>query len=574
MSKYRLIIQDRSYSEWDIRDEKIDELLPDKTSLIKNPAESKLYNNDIVDENGNLIEKSPIRDDETIHGVLLTSGKTYGRSNIINKKSKLLYKCVPNDKTMPCFLIPFEEKNIGFSKNKRDKYITFRIKEWTDKHPIGTLTNNFGDVDNINNYINYKMSCKSLNDSLQQINKIIIRKLREYTLDKIPYYCNDKQIEDRRSYEIITIDSYNCEDIDDAIGISNVYDNILLSIYITNVPLMLEYLNLWEFITNRVSTIYLPDQKLPMFSKQLSDNLLSLKSNNDRVAFALDVYINNKTYRIEDIKYSTVIINVKQNYTYDSIELLNLPLYDKLKNLVIKMNDYCWNSRYIDNITNSHHVIEYCMILMNHQCAKILLNKPNGIFRSSTKKETSLLNHNNTQLNYILNNISGKYCSINNFTPHYMISNGLDCYTHITSPIRRIVDCANMLILQKDDFKWSDDAIKFLNKWTSQEMIDVINSKIKYIRKLENEIYIMKTYEEGKNNNIYFGTIFDKTPIEKKSNEEKQMYKYKIYVEKLKLISSIKSSKEYIEYQTVDVSIHQFLDEEKMYKKIRLQLIS
>ena len=574
MSKYRLIIQDRSYSEWDIRDEKIDELLPDKTSLIKNPAESKLYNNDIVDENGNLIEKSPIRDDETIHGVLLTSGKTYGRSNIINKKSKLLYKCVPNDKTMPCFLIPFEEKNIGFSKNKRDKYITFRIKEWTDKHPIGTLTNNFGDVDNINNYINYKMSCKSLNDSLQQINKIIIRKLREYTLDKIPYYCNDKQIEDRRSYEIITIDSYNCEDIDDAIGISNVYDNILLSIYITNVPLMLEYLNLWEFITNRVSTIYLPDQKLPMFSKQLSDNLLSLKSNNDRVAFALDVYINNKTYRIEDIKYSTVIINVKQNYTYDSIELLNLPLYDKLKNLVIKMNDYCWNSRYIDNITNSHDVIEYCMILMNHQCAKILLNKPNGIFRSSTKKETSLLSHNNTQLNYILNNISGKYCSINNFTPHYMISNGLDCYTHITSPIRRIVDCANMLILQKDDFKWSDDAIKFLNKWTSQEMIDVINSKIKNIRKLENEINIMKTYEEGKNNNIYFGTIFDKTPIEKKSNEEKQMYKYKIYVEKLKLISSIKSSKEYIEYQTVDVSIHQFLDEEKMYKKIRLQLIS
>lgn len=574
MTKYRLIIQDRGYSEWDIRDEKNDELLPDKTSLIKNPAESKLYNNDIVDENGNLIEKSPIRDDETIHGVLLTSGKTYGRSNIINKNSKLLYKCVPNDKTMPCFLIPFEEKNIGFSKNKRDKYITFRIKEWTDKHPIGTLTNNFGDVNNINNYINYKMSCKSLNDSLQQINKIIIRKLREYTLDKIPYYCNDKQIEDRRSYEIITIDSYNCEDIDDAIGISNVYDNILLSIYITNVPLMLEYLNLWEFITNRVSTIYLPDQKLPMFSKQLSDNLLSLKSNNDRVAFALDVYINNKTYRIEDIKYSTVIINVKQNYTYDSIELLNLPLYDKLKNLVIKMNDYCWNSRYIDNITNSHHVIEYCMILMNHQCAKILLNKPNGIFRSSTKKETSLLNHNNTQLNYILNNISGKYCSINNFTPHYMISNGLDCYTHITSPIRRIVDCANMLILQKDDFKWSDDAIKFLNKWTSQEMIDVINSKIKNIRKLENEINIMKTYEECKNNNIYFGTIFDKTPIEKKSNEEKQMYKYKIYVEKLKLISSIKSSKEYIEYQTVDVSIHQFLDEEKMYKKIRLQLIS
>jgi exoribonuclease R len=210
---------------------------------------------------------------------------------------------------------------------------------------------------------------------------------------------------------------------------------------------------------------------------------------------------------------------------------------------------------------------------MNHQCAKTLMNKPNSIFRSTTKKETSLLCDNNPQLNYILNNISGKYCSINNFTPHYMISNRLDCYTHITSPIRRIVDCVNMLILQKDNFEWSDNALKFLNKWTSQEMIDIINTKIKDIRTLENEINIMNVYEENKSNNIYFGTIFDKTLIEKKSNEEIQMFKYKIYIEKLKLISTIKSSKEYIDYSTVDVSIHQFLDEVKMYKKIRLQLI-
>lgn len=570
MTQYKVTIKNRDYSEWDIIDEN-GVILNDKTSLIKNPVDNKLYNNDIIDESGNLIEKSPIRDDETIHGILITSGKTYGRANINNKQGKLLYKCVPNDKSLPCFLIPFEEKNIGFSKNKQDKYITFRIKEWIDKHPVGTLTNNFGDVDNIDNYIEYKMSCKHLNDSFQQLNKIIIRKLREYTLDKIPYYYNNKPIEDRRIYDIITIDSYNCEDIDDAIGISNVYDNTVLSIYITNVPLMLEYLNLWEFITNRVSTIYLIEQKLPIFSKQLSDNLFSLKSDNDRVAFVLDVYINNNTHRIEDVKYNNVIINVKKNYTYESMELLKLPLYDKIKNLVIKMNDYCWNSRYIEEITNSHHVIEYCMILMNHQCARILLNKPNGIFRTSTKKE-SLLLCNNVQLNYILNNISGKYCSIKNISPHYMISTGLECYTHITSPIRRIVDCVNMLILQKDYIDWSDGAIMFLNKWTSQEMIETINSKTKDIKKLENEINIMKTYE--KNNNIYFGTIFDKTPIEKKSNEEKQMYKYKIYVEKLKLISNVKSNKEYTEYQMVDVSIHQFLDEVKMYKKIRLQLIS
>lgn len=570
--KYRVIIKNRNYSDWDVIDEN-GELLDNRTIVIESPAESKLYNNDIIDESGNLIEHSNYRNDEFIYGVLLTSEKSYGRFNINSNKGKLLYKCVPNDKLLPHFLIPYEENNIGFSKNKKDKYITFRIKEWADKHPIGILTNNFGDVDNIDNYINYKMSYKGINDSLQQLNKITIKVLRETTLGKIPYYCNNIPIEDRRMYDIITIDPVNCTDIDDAIGISNMSSNTVLSIYITNVPLMLEYLNLWEFITNRVSSIYLPNQKLPLFSKHLSDNVFSLKSNNERVAFVMDVYINNNTYRIEEIKYNIVIINVTKNYTYESMELLNLPLYDKIKKLVIKMNNHYENIIYLDKIENSHHVVEYCMILMNHQCAKTLMDKSNSIFRTTTKKETSLLCDNNPQLNYILNNISGKYCSINNFTPHYMKSNKLDCYTHITSPIRRIVDCVNMLILQKDNFEWSDNALKFLNKWTSQEMIDIINTKIKDIRKLENEINIMNVYEENKSNNIYFGTIFDKTLIEKKSNEEIQMFKYKIYIEKLKLISTIKSSKEYIDYSTVDVSIHQFLDEVKMYKKIRLQLI-
>ena len=149
MYAFRLIIKDREYKGWEWEPKCIEEEDKEKDDTINtialDPGLHKLFHNDIVDQGGSIIKKSPYRDEEIIHGILITTGKTYGRL----KDSKLLYQCIPDDKTLPHFLVPFEEKNIGFHKNKKDKYITFRIKEWVDKHPIGILTNNYGDVDTI-----------------------------------------------------------------------------------------------------------------------------------------------------------------------------------------------------------------------------------------------------------------------------------------------------------------------------------------------------------------------------------------------------------------------------------------
>jgi exoribonuclease R len=581
MYTFRLFIKDREYKDWEWKcieaeeDDNADNIHKIIT-LALSPVSNKLFHNDIVDQTGSIIKRSPYRDEENLHGILITSGKTYGRLNIMNKDSKLLYKCIPDDKTLPHFLVPFEEKNIGFSKNKKDKYITFRIKEWADKHPIGILTNNYGNVDSIENYTTYKMSCYRINDSLQQFNKIIVRSLRETTLGTIPYFCNNKPIEDRRDYKIISIDPTDCKDIDDALGIRIVNGEIILSIYISNVPMMMEYLNLWDFFTNRVSSIYLPDKKLPMLPYILSDNVCSLKEGEDRVAFVLDVFINMHTYEILKVKHATVIIKVEKNYVYEARELLQLPQYIQLKHTVIKLNQQYKNVTYMDKILNSHDVVEYCMLLMNHKCAKMLLEKPRGIFRSTTKNEKKMICKETAypHLNYMLQNIAGEYCSLSNLKPHYVIAGGLECYTHITSPIRRIVDCVMMLELQQQNFEWSDQAIKFLNKWTTPESIDIINTKTKVIRKLENEIRLMELHnnemEKGPVNNVYFGIVFGKTLIE---NTEKPMYKYNVYIQTIKFLSYIKTDKELVDYTMVDISIHQFLDEAKMCKKIRLQLL-
>ena len=52
---------------------------------------------------------------------LLEDNKTYGNHN-----GKPLYRCIPDDRRLPCFLIPHKHK-IGFNKNFKNKYIVFKF---------------------------------------------------------------------------------------------------------------------------------------------------------------------------------------------------------------------------------------------------------------------------------------------------------------------------------------------------------------------------------------------------------------------------------------------------------------
>jgi hypothetical protein len=66
---------------------------------------------------------------------------------------------------------------------------------------------------------------------------------------------------------------------------------------------------------------------------------------------------------------------------------------------------------------------------------------------------------------------------------------------------------------------------------------------------------------------MYTGIVFAKT----KSNVK--TFKYKAYIRSLKLLTNVVSSKELSDYSTVDFSVHLFLDEVKMAKKLRLQIL-
>ena len=102
MAPYKITINDRNYSSFDIF-ETINNTIVDLEHVA--PIHNKLFSGDefTIDNDKNVkITSSIIRSGTLIAGVLVISdNKTYGRKN-----KKLLYKCVPDDNSIPSFLIP------------------------------------------------------------------------------------------------------------------------------------------------------------------------------------------------------------------------------------------------------------------------------------------------------------------------------------------------------------------------------------------------------------------------------------------------------------------------------------
>jgi hypothetical protein len=133
------MIDDRNYSTWSF----YNTLTLEKTDLSSiNPIKERLFNNDVFqitnDSKNDEIQivHSTVRISENIPAVLVIEGnKTYGRDKT-SKAAKLLYKCIPDDKRLPAFLIPYAP-TIGFSKMQKNKYVTFKFDHWDATREIG-----------------------------------------------------------------------------------------------------------------------------------------------------------------------------------------------------------------------------------------------------------------------------------------------------------------------------------------------------------------------------------------------------------------------------------------------------
>lgn len=583
---YKIHINDRNFSSWEVFDNETFT----KIDIELNPLDKKLFTNDVfkIDKNNNLtVIHSSIRSGPAIPGVLILDGnKTYGRENKLiegqtysqNRAKmaggRLLYKCMPDDIRIPPFLVPYEIKSMRFSKVFKNLYVTINFDRWEDKHPRAKLDNVIGPVDILDNFYEYQLYCKSLNASIQKFqkdtSKAIESKSHEGIIDQIiRKYPGIEDRTDQSLWHIMTIDPLNSQDFDDGFSIINVDNDVkMLSIYISNVTLWMDMLNLWPSFSRRISTIYLPDKKRPMLPTILSDCLCSLQENVKRVAFVMDIFI--KDNNIIKIEYKNAIIKVSHNYVYEEGKLLSDARYheilDQAQNISRKY-------KYINNVRNSHELVCYLMILMNYNCATELIKHKTGIFRSTIIKRDFIvpdtIPEDVGKFIKIWNSASGQYICGSEIvdTRHELLD--VDAYIHITSPIRRLVDLLNMIKFQHclAINTLSENAVKFYDKWLNE--LGYINTTMRSIRKVQCDCSLLDLCDNSPEviEKEYDGYLFDKI------YRNDGLYQYVVFLPELKLSSRITLRDNFENFENKKFKLYLFNDEEKFKRKIRLHLL-
>jgi hypothetical protein len=589
MTLLKIIIDNRNYSNWSIFNATT--LEPVSVNIECNPIQHKLFTGDVFtfnkhgDKSNIDIVHSSVRIMDNIPAVLILNGnKTFGRTNGL--KGKLLYKCIPDDVRLPAFLVPYEHKHVGFSKVFTNLYVTIRFSEWNEKQPKAIISQTIGPIDILDNFYEYQLYCKSLNSSIQKFTKdtnkaIGFKAGKSDAHDTFIETLTTNSTIEKRNHNIFSIDPPNSNDFDDAFSIKLLDDNtLLLSIYIANVTILMDSLNLWSSFSQRISTIYLPDKKRPMLPTILSDCLCSLQAETSRCALVLDLFIDRNTYEIISTKYSNCIIRVSKNFVYEDPDLLVYPDYLLLLDTVKKLSK---KYRYINNVKNSHETVSYLMILMNYFSAKELLKSKTGIFRSTVVKKGADLDlmlpdyvpEDVGKFIKIWNSTYGQYIDISllvnddpSFYKHELLD--MDAYIHITSPIRRLVDLLNMIKIQEvlGIFTLSKNASDFFTSWTSK--IDYINVTMRAIRRVQNECTLLDT--SSKNlcmlDSIYQGYCFDKLV------RNDGLFQYIVYLPELKMTSKITVREDMENYEMRQYKLFVFNNEEKFKRKIRLQIVS
>jgi len=592
MTLLKIAIENRNYNSWTITNANTIE----PVDINIDPVQSKLFTNDVFIHNNGRIEivHSSVRIIDNIPAILvLENNKTYGRmkSNpdknyTLSNRPKLLYKCIPDDLRIPAFLVPYEIKQLGFSKVLVNLYVTIRFSEWTDKHPIATLSQVIGPVDILDNYYEYLLYCKSLNASIQNFTKNTSKMLKEKVSSHDKFiesiYSKHPEIQNRTDkslWRIFTIDPPKTMDYDDGFSIRNINDNqILLSIYISNVSIWLDNLNLWNSFSQRISTIYLPDRKRPMLPSILSDILCSLQKGSSRIALVMDLIIEN--YEIISIKYSNSIIQVDKNYIYEDPQLLVDEDYVRLLDLTKRLSR---KYKYLTNVRNSHELVCYLMVLMNYNTSQELLKSKNGIFRSAIiKKKINIedklpddMPEDVSKFMKIWNSAAGQYIDISKINDDDLVSLirhellEMDAYVHITSPIRRLVDLLNIMQLQENLglIKLSSSSKEFYKKWISE--LDYINVTMRAIRRVQADCNLLDLCYNNPEvvEKSYDGYCFDKLA------RNDGLYQFIVYLPELKLTSKITIRDNIDNFVCKKYKLVLFNDEERFKRKIRLQLL-
>jgi exoribonuclease-2 len=264
---------------------------------------------------------------------------------------------------------------------------------------------------------------------------------------------------------LMTIDGQATLDFDDAISIEDRGDHYCLGIHIVDVG---HFIKRGDIIDqealSRGSSIYMPDQKIPMLPSCLAEELCSLKAGQLRPAISIMVNLS-RSCEIIDYEIIPSLIRVEHQLTYYDVNIISkdskkiIVLRDIAENfrqhrmsagaiqitlpdINVWIDENCEvNVNRINRESPGRMLVSEIMIMANWLMAKFLVkhNTP-AIFRSQTAPRERLYKGNEGSL--FQNCMQRKRLSrfILNTVPEHHTGLGLNAYVTATSPIRKYYD--------------------------------------------------------------------------------------------------------------------------------------
>jgi exoribonuclease-2 len=278
-------------------------------------------------------------------------------------------------------------------------------------------------------------------------------------------FTGDPRRTDLTHLPIITIDGQSTLDYDDALSLEKTDNGYTLGIHIIDVCHYIAHGSVIDLdARTRGSSIYMPDDKIPMLPPSLSEGLCSLKEGELRPGISTLVRLN-RFFELIDYAIVPSVIKVHKQMTYTEANLLNgendpittlhkaaTVLRDKrLKagaiqislpevNIWVEENGEIGISR-IDRENSSRMLVSELMILANTLMAEFLSeNKVPAVFRSQAEPKKRL--YQGIEPSIFLNCMQRKHLSraVISSRPENHSGLGVKAYVTATSPIRRYYD--------------------------------------------------------------------------------------------------------------------------------------
>ncbi len=278
-------------------------------------------------------------------------------------------------------------------------------------------------------------------------------------------FFDDPLRKDITHIPLITIDGQSTLDFDDAISLEKSDTGYTLGIHIIDVDAYIKPGDPIDIAAKeRASSIYMPDNKLPMIPPRLSEDLCSLKENQIRPGISTMVKMN-RFFEIVDFDIIPTIIKVHHQMSYTEANLLNgkndpITTLHKIATLLrekrikagavqitlpevsvwVEDNNEIGYAK-IDRENPSRMLVSEIMILANTLMAQFLVeNNMPAVFRSQAEPSQRLFKGVETSL--ILNFMQRKHLSraVIGTKPQSHSGLGVKAYVTATSPIRRYHD--------------------------------------------------------------------------------------------------------------------------------------